>query len=158
MSNPLHTLRVTLGDAKMQPPMLEIENLEAGYGPIRALDKVSLEVAAGELVAIIGANGAGTTTLFGHWVLAEVARGGRALVIAHRTELIAQARARLIAQGSAKCLCNRPMPPTRLFKTVSLAPRGLCRTPPAPASPTAPPERRSPASTPPRGPRSATCR
>ena len=63
MSNPLHTLRVTLGDAKMQPPMLEVENLEAGYGPIRALDKVSLEVAAGELVAIIGANGAGKTTL-----------------------------------------------------------------------------------------------
>ena len=47
----------------MQPPMLEVENLEAGYGPIRALDKVSLEVAAGELVAIIGANGAGKTTL-----------------------------------------------------------------------------------------------
>ena len=63
MSNPLHTLRVTAGDAKMQPPMLEVENLEAGYGPIRALDKVSLEVAAGELVAIIGANGAGKTTL-----------------------------------------------------------------------------------------------
>ena len=63
MSNPLHTVRVTAGDAKMQPPMLEVENLEAGYGPIRALDKVSLEVAAGELVAIIGANGAGKTTL-----------------------------------------------------------------------------------------------
>ena len=47
----------------MQPPMLEVENLEAGYGPIRALDRVSLEVAAGELVAIIGANGAGKTTL-----------------------------------------------------------------------------------------------
>jgi len=43
--------------------MLQIENLEAGYGPIRALDRVSLEVAAGELVAIIGANGAGKTTL-----------------------------------------------------------------------------------------------
>ena len=25
MSNPLHTVRVTLGDAKMQPPMLEVE-------------------------------------------------------------------------------------------------------------------------------------
>ncbi len=47
----------------MEPPMLEVENIEAGYGPIRALDRVSLEVAAGELVAIIGANGAGKTTL-----------------------------------------------------------------------------------------------
>lgn len=50
-------------------------------------------------VLAVAPTGAGKTTLFGHWVLAEVARGGRALVIAHRTELIAQARARLIAQG-----------------------------------------------------------
>ena len=47
----------------MEPPMLEVENVEAGYGPIRALDGVSLHVAEGELVAIIGANGAGKTTL-----------------------------------------------------------------------------------------------
>lgn len=47
----------------MEPPMLEVENIEAGYGPIRALAGVSLHVAEGELVAIIGANGAGKTTL-----------------------------------------------------------------------------------------------
>jgi branched-chain amino acid transport system ATP-binding protein len=44
-------------------PLLAIQDLEAGYGPIRALDGVSLDVASGELVAIIGANGAGKTTL-----------------------------------------------------------------------------------------------
>ena len=44
-------------------PMLSVRELEAGYGPIRALDGVSLEVDEGELVAIIGANGAGKTTL-----------------------------------------------------------------------------------------------
>jgi len=43
--------------------LLEIDRLEAGYGPIRALDGVSLGVDEGELVAIIGANGAGKTTL-----------------------------------------------------------------------------------------------
>jgi branched-chain amino acid transport system ATP-binding protein len=47
----------------MTAPMLEVDRLSAGYGPIRALDGVSLEVAPGELVAIIGANGAGKTTL-----------------------------------------------------------------------------------------------
>jgi len=43
--------------------LLEVDQLEAGYGPIRALDGVSLGVDEGELVAIIGANGAGKTTL-----------------------------------------------------------------------------------------------
>ena len=43
--------------------LLDIDQLEAGYGPIRALDGVSLAVDEGELVAIIGANGAGKTTL-----------------------------------------------------------------------------------------------
>lgn len=44
-------------------PILEVNELEAGYGPIRALDGVSVVVAEGESVAIIGANGAGKTTL-----------------------------------------------------------------------------------------------
>ncbi|NDC54318.1 MAG: ABC transporter ATP-binding protein [Planctomycetia bacterium] len=44
-------------------PLLDVDDLEAGYGPIRALDRVSLAVEEGELVAIIGANGAGKTTL-----------------------------------------------------------------------------------------------
>ena len=44
-------------------PLLELCELEAGYGPIRAIDRVSITVDDGELVAIIGANGAGKTTL-----------------------------------------------------------------------------------------------
>jgi branched-chain amino acid transport system ATP-binding protein len=44
-------------------PLLDVRDLEAGYGPIRALDRVSITVHEGELVAIIGANGAGKSTL-----------------------------------------------------------------------------------------------
>lgn len=43
--------------------MLEIESLEVAYGPIRALYGVSLQVSAGELLAVVGPNGAGKTSL-----------------------------------------------------------------------------------------------
>jgi len=43
--------------------MLEIRNLSAGYGSFQALFDVSLQVDAGEAVAVIGPNGAGKTTL-----------------------------------------------------------------------------------------------
>ena len=42
--------------------MLQLNNVVAGYGPIACLKAVSLEVHAGEIVALLGANGAGKTT------------------------------------------------------------------------------------------------
>ncbi len=42
--------------------MLKVENLYAGYGSSEVLTGVSLEVAQGRVVALIGANGAGKTT------------------------------------------------------------------------------------------------
>ncbi|MBN1843740.1 MAG: ABC transporter ATP-binding protein [Deltaproteobacteria bacterium] len=43
--------------------MLRIKNLHTYYGRIKALDNVSLHVQAGEIVSLIGANGAGKTTI-----------------------------------------------------------------------------------------------
>ncbi|HYZ61617.1 MAG TPA: ABC transporter ATP-binding protein [Acetobacteraceae bacterium] len=43
--------------------MLEVSDLEAGYGAFQVLFGVRLAVAEGEVVALLGANGAGKTTL-----------------------------------------------------------------------------------------------
>lgn len=42
--------------------MLKVDNIQVYYGPIHALKNVSFEVKQGEVVALIGANGAGKST------------------------------------------------------------------------------------------------
>ena len=42
--------------------MLAVEGISASYGGVRALDGVSLTIAKGEIVALLGANGAGKST------------------------------------------------------------------------------------------------
>ena len=44
-------------------PLLDVAALTSGYGKIRVLAGVDLKVRAGEVVALVGPNGAGMTTL-----------------------------------------------------------------------------------------------
>ena len=46
----------------MSEPLLELKEVHSGYGNIKALKGISLEVFPGEIVAMIGANGAGKST------------------------------------------------------------------------------------------------
>jgi branched-chain amino acid transport system ATP-binding protein len=56
--------------------MLSIRDLDLFYGDAQALERVSLEVPAGEIVAIVGANGAGKSSLIRSIAGIERARSG----------------------------------------------------------------------------------
>jgi branched-chain amino acid transport system ATP-binding protein len=47
----------------MSDAILELANVEASYGPVQALRGVSLSVMKGKIVTVLGANGAGKTTI-----------------------------------------------------------------------------------------------
>ncbi|MFT5138995.1 MAG: branched-chain amino acid transport system ATP-binding protein [Lysobacterales bacterium] len=49
--------------AESQSPLLELRNIETYYGPVMAIRGVSMEVREGQIVALLGANGAGKTTV-----------------------------------------------------------------------------------------------
>jgi branched-chain amino acid transport system ATP-binding protein len=56
--------------------LLELEDVTARYGPIKALHGISLSVGEGEAVAVLGANGAGKTTTL-RAISGSVKRDGR---------------------------------------------------------------------------------
>jgi branched-chain amino acid transport system ATP-binding protein len=56
--------------------LLELEDVEARYGPVHALDGISLGVEEGSVVAVLGPNGAGKTTTL-RAISGTVRRSGR---------------------------------------------------------------------------------
>ena len=60
--------------------MLVLDNVQVSYGAIRALQNVSLEINAGEIVTLIGANGAGKSTTLRAISGLVSANGGRILM------------------------------------------------------------------------------
>jgi len=75
------------------PVTLEIDRIDAGYGRIQVLRGISLTVAEGEAVALIGSNGAGKTTLM-RTITGLIKPMGGAIRL--RGEAIGGARAALI--------------------------------------------------------------
>ena len=57
--------------------MLELEGVVSGYGPVRAVDGVSLTVPEGSITAVLGANGAGKSSLLRTISGLLAARAGR---------------------------------------------------------------------------------
>jgi branched-chain amino acid transport system ATP-binding protein len=85
---------------------LAVRGLSAGYGPVRVLQDVSLEVGLGQRVGLLGLNGHGKTTLLRAivglvgWREGEIEVHGRS-VATSRTYSLARSGVVMIPQGDA---------------------------------------------------------
>ena len=93
--------------------MLTLTNVSAGYGSFQALFGVSLEVKAGESVAVIGPNGAGKTTLLR--VISKLIDASAGEMTMEGARLDAVPAHEVIARGIAHVPENR-----RLFPRLSV--------------------------------------
>jgi branched-chain amino acid transport system ATP-binding protein len=98
----------------MAAALLEVRNLDAGYGRVGVLDGISLAARAGQIVAVLGSNGAGKSTLL------KTISG---LLVPSRGEILFDGRPiaglppdRIVARGLLHVAEGR-----RLFRTQSVA-------------------------------------
>src|SRR5260370_9145822 len=93
--------------------MMSLVDVSAGYGSLRALFDVSLEIAAGETVGVIGPNGAGKTTLM-RVISGLVAAFGGGITLEGRS-IVGMPAHRIVERGIAHVPENR-----RLFPKLSV--------------------------------------
>lgn len=79
--------------------MLKVENLNVHYGVIHAIEDVSIEVNDGEIVTLIGANGAGKTTILHTITGLKKATSGS--VTWDGTDLLKEEPSRIVTHGIA---------------------------------------------------------
>src|SRR5690348_10919031 len=104
--------------------MLQLRAVDAGYGSFQALFDVSLEVNAGEAVAVIGPNGAGKTTLMR--VISGLIRPMRGSMHMESADLAATPPHRIVELGIAHVPENRRLFPRMTVEDNQIG-RASCR-------------------------------
>jgi branched-chain amino acid transport system ATP-binding protein len=90
--------------------MLRIEDLDVFHGDAQALDAVTLEVSAGDVVAIVGSNGAGKTTLIR--TIAGMYRPARGRILFRDADITAWPSHRVCDLGIGQVAEGRQVFPT----------------------------------------------
>jgi len=93
--------------------MLELRDIQVFYGGIRALSGVSLRVASGELVALIGSNGAGKSTTLK--TISGLLRARQGAIFYEGQEITRAPTDRIVALGISQCPEGR-----RIFGSLSV--------------------------------------
>jgi branched-chain amino acid transport system ATP-binding protein len=86
----------------MTEPLLKVDAIETFYGPIQAIRGVSLEVQPGQIVTVLGANGAGKTTVLR--TISGVLNPERGAVVFQGRDIANQDPDRVMRQG----VCHVP--------------------------------------------------
>ena len=94
--------------------LLEVKNLEVNYGLIKAVKGVSFEVNQGEIVALIGANGAGKTTIM-HALNCIIPKSGGSVLL-NGEDITSIAAHKLVSRGMAQVPEGR-----RIFQELTVA-------------------------------------
>jgi branched-chain amino acid transport system ATP-binding protein len=94
--------------------VLELKDVHVRYGNIRALQGVSLRVDAGELVALIGSNGAGKSTTLR--TISGLLRPTQGTITFEGADITGAATDRIVALGISHCPEGR-----RIFGSLSVA-------------------------------------
>ncbi len=94
--------------------MLELADVHVRYGNIRALQGVSLRVASGELVALIGSNGAGKSTTLR--TISGLLRPTQGAITFEGADITTAATDRIVALGVSHCPEGR-----RIFGSLTVA-------------------------------------
>jgi branched-chain amino acid transport system ATP-binding protein len=84
-----------------EPAMLELADVHVRYGNIRALQGVSLRVENGELVALIGSNGAGKSTTLR--TISGLLRPSQGAITFEGSDITSAATDRIVAMGISHC-------------------------------------------------------
>ncbi len=102
-------------------PLLSVEHVTRRFGGIVALDDVSVEAATGEIVGLIGPNGAGTTTLFN--VITRLYKPQSGDLVFDGQSLLRTPTYRVVHRGIARTFQN-----VELFSTMTVAENVLMGT------------------------------
>ncbi|ACA59638.1 ABC transporter related [Candidatus Desulforudis audaxviator MP104C] len=93
--------------------LLELDNVSVNYGTIEALTGISLTVNEGEIVALIGANGAGKSTAL--WTISGLIRPRRGRIVFAGRDITRMSPSRIVALGISHVPEGR-----RVFATMSV--------------------------------------